>query len=379
MNKKLIAVAVVGAIFAPAVMAQTANPVTLYGTLNVDFETVKAEGAAGTGANASSRNRVSSNSSNFGIRGIEDLGGGTKGWFQIEMGTVAMDVGGGNLAGRNSAVGLQGGAGTVLLGNWDTPYKFSTGDVDAVYNTGFANVVNVSSGNATPTALAGATRNGFDRRSGNSFQYWSPTISGFQGRFGYSANEAKTASNVAVQSNPSLYSLAGTYTGGPLYLAAAYENHKQFANIATAQTTDKGLKFVATFTFGPTKFGVLAEKLTFNGNLAATGLPKTFTPGTASEVQVKTLYFSVRHAMGKNTLRAAYGADSGVRGYGGTQARMSVLGYSYTFSKRTDFYAAYSRIKNEANSRNDYAINGVGGVANGADPSGIGAGFRHTF
>jgi predicted porin len=152
MNKKLIALAIAGATIAPAALAQSANPVTLYGTLNIDFENVKAAGAAGAGVNALSRNRVSANSSNFGFRGTEDLGGGLKAFFQLEMGSVAIDVGGGNLAGRNSAVGLQGSAGTVLLGNWDTPYKSSTGSADAFYGTGIANHVNVTAGNATPPA-----------------------------------------------------------------------------------------------------------------------------------------------------------------------------------------------------------------------------------
>ena len=42
MNKKLIALAVAGATFAPAVMAQSANPVTLYGRIWVMANSVKA-------------------------------------------------------------------------------------------------------------------------------------------------------------------------------------------------------------------------------------------------------------------------------------------------------------------------------------------------
>ena len=389
MNKKLLALAVAGATFAPAVMAQTANPVTLYGTLNVDFESVKATGAAGTGANASTRNRVSTNSANLGFRGTEDLGGGLKAFFQIES-AVPFDTGGGTFASRNSAVGLQGPGGSVLLGNWDTPYKSITGDADAMYNTGIANVVNITSGNATPTGAPGTNRNAFDRRSNNSFQYWSPTFNGFSGRFAYSANEGKTASNALVKQNPSLVSLSGSYSAGPFYVALAHERHTEFGNSASSLSHDKGLKLAATFTFGATKIGFITEQLKFKGNvvgLAGTtpllGLPKSFTAGTASEAKINASYISLRHSIGKHTLRAAYGADRGVKLNGGsanqTKAQMNVLGYSYTFSKRTDFYAVYSKIKNEVNSRNDFAINGVGGVANGADPSGIGAGFRHTF
>ena len=384
MNKKLLALAVAGATFAPAVMAQTANPVTLYGTLNVDFESVKATGAAGTGANASTRNRVSSNSSNLGVRGTEDLGGGLKAFFQIESNIPLDGVGtAGTFASRNSAVGLQGPGGSVLLGNWDTPYKSITGDADAMYNTGLANVVNITSGNATPTGAPGTVRNGFDRRSNNSFQYWSPTFNGFSGRFAYSANEGKTTSSAPVQQNPSLVSLSGSYSAGPFYVALAHERHTEFGNSATSLSHDKGLKLAATFTFGATKIGFITEQLKFKGNIAATGLSKAYTAGASSEAKISASYISLRHSIGKHTLRAAYGADRGVKlnraSSNQTKAQMNVLGYSYTFSKRTDFYAVYSKIKNEVNSRNDFAINGVGGVAAGADPVGIGAGFRHTF
>ena len=59
MNKKLIALAVAGATLAPAAMAQTANPVTLYGRIYVLFENVKADG--GSAAPVTSRNRVNVN------------------------------------------------------------------------------------------------------------------------------------------------------------------------------------------------------------------------------------------------------------------------------------------------------------------------------
>jgi predicted porin len=57
------------------------STVTIYGTLNVDLESVKAESASGDGANLASRNRVSSNASNIGFRGAEELGGGYAAFF----------------------------------------------------------------------------------------------------------------------------------------------------------------------------------------------------------------------------------------------------------------------------------------------------------
>ena len=50
MNKKLIALAVAGACVAPTVMAQTANPVTLYGRIFVSVESVEADGGTAAAA-----------------------------------------------------------------------------------------------------------------------------------------------------------------------------------------------------------------------------------------------------------------------------------------------------------------------------------------
>lgn len=383
MKLKLIALAVASATIAPLAMAQTANPVTLYGTLNIDFESAKASNAF-SGPNVASRNRVSANSSNFGIRGTEDLGGGLKAFFQLEMGSVAIDVGGGNLAGRNSAVGLQGGFGSVLLGNWDTPYKASTGAADVFYGTGIANLVNVVSGNSTPTAVQGATRNGFDRRASNIFQWWSPNWNGLTFRAAYGANEARTNSTAPIQQNPSLTSFSGTYTTGPFTVSGAYEKHDEFANSATQSSKDTGVKFVATAVLGNTTFGLVTERLKFQGNIANTGLSKVFAAGTGTEVKVNSYYASLLHRMGPWALRFAVGGDRGAKpntaaGAPDSRARMLVVGGSYSFSKRTDGYLVFSQIKNDNNSRNDFAINGVTGVSQGADPRGLGIGIRHTF
>jgi hypothetical protein len=108
MNKKLVAVAIAGLLAAPLAQAQTAN-VTLYGRLNMDFEFVNGRfvtpvgqlpagvvqplsctvgWAAGSTTGCITQNptqyRVSSNSSRFGLRGTESLGGGLNAVFQIE-------------------------------------------------------------------------------------------------------------------------------------------------------------------------------------------------------------------------------------------------------------------------------------------------------
>src|SRR5260370_25519674 len=117
MKMKQITLATLAARAAPAAALAKSN-VQIYGTLNADFESVKATGSSGT--NFPSRNRVTSNSSNLGFRGTEDLGQGLRAFFQLES---AVNLHSGTQSGfwapRNSGVGLQGGSGQVLLGQWD--------------------------------------------------------------------------------------------------------------------------------------------------------------------------------------------------------------------------------------------------------------------
>src|ERR1700682_1414331 len=105
MNKKLVVLAVAGAFASPlAVQAQTAN-VTLYGRVNMALEFDKGEQADGSNPTV---NRVSSNSSRFGMRGTESLGGGLNAIFQIES-NVSGDNGNSSrhgIASRETFVGL---------------------------------------------------------------------------------------------------------------------------------------------------------------------------------------------------------------------------------------------------------------------------------
>src|SRR5215211_7202599 len=100
MNKKLLAIAIAGVLAAPLAQAQTAS-VVLYGRLNVDTEVIINQKQDTTPAIKQNIYRVSSNSSRFGMRGTESLGGGLNAIFQIESSIVA-DNSGGTLAGRET-------------------------------------------------------------------------------------------------------------------------------------------------------------------------------------------------------------------------------------------------------------------------------------
>src|SRR5437867_1493372 len=83
MRLKRITLICMGLTGAPLAAHAQQSSVQIYGTANVDVESVRATGAA-SGINFPSRTRVTSNSSNLGFRGTEDLGSGLNAWFQIE-------------------------------------------------------------------------------------------------------------------------------------------------------------------------------------------------------------------------------------------------------------------------------------------------------
>jgi len=167
MKLKRITLVVIGLAGAPAIAAAQST-VQIYGTFNIDAESVEATGAA-SGQNFARRSRVTSNSSNIGFRGNEDLGAGLKAFYQIESAVNFNDgTSSGFWASRNSGVGLQGGWGQFLLGQWDSPYKYSTLRFDPTGDTGIGAYTGILGGTGSITELerpVGAVRLRYSRRA----------------------------------------------------------------------------------------------------------------------------------------------------------------------------------------------------------------------
>src|SRR5713101_6418553 len=132
MQKKLLTMAVAGALAAPCI-ALAQSSVEVYGTVNMAFGKFKYSGAA-AGAPDVSKWDVAQGASNYGLRGRENIGGGLTAWFQIEQNApmersnnIAITP-----ASRNSAVGIQGGFGNIFVGQWTTPWA----DLDALWGIG---------------------------------------------------------------------------------------------------------------------------------------------------------------------------------------------------------------------------------------------------
>lgn len=436
-----VASAVASAVAAPSSVLAANGNVQIYGTINTDYEGVQARGASAaaavprgqlgatpTGVNVPGRDRVTSNSSNIGFRGEEDLGGGLKAIFQVESAigfdnqatfganTANGSAVGGGFATRNTNVGLSSSKwGTLFLGQWDTPYKVLSGAVDPMYFTGIAytgaiigtpgfGVGPVTSGNVTlnaaGTTFANSVNASFERRQGNSVQYWTPEYNGLSGRIMYSANEGKTSDSSALtQVNPTILGLNVAYENGSLYLGYGFERHNDYFGLssiapsaqaipvaafglASATSRDTGNKFVARYGFGHTRLGLIFEQLKYEQNDSSAA-------ATNFNGYNRNAYaLTATHEVGPGTIRALYGRAQGgscslVGGAAcltdGLGAQQYSLGYSYSLSKRTDLYGFYTRVANESGATYQFA-NGAGiGAAAGATSSGFALGMRHTF
>ena len=367
MKKSLIALAVAGAVSAPA-MAATSN-VDIYGNIGLSYDYVN------TGSNVAGEDkklsRVSSNSSRIGFKGSEDLGGGLAAIWQIEQqfdwdnGTQNLlasaapnPVGTGTLANnnglnlRNTFLGLSSKSmGTVLMGKHDTPYKIATGKLDIFSDTSadYNNIV----ANVRGSIL-------FDLRPGNVLAYITPTFNGIHGAIAYVfGNELGTIS----APNQSAWSAMGMYDNGPIFASLAYETH----NNLVGSEDRHAWKLGAGYNFGDGQVGFIYEDAQ-----AIVG---------ANAQNRKAYYLNGQYNMGNIALKAAYGhagkldtvADSGANTYS--------LGADYNLSKRSRLYAQYTKTNNDTNGTYSLGAGGGSSIAAGAgtDPSVFSIGMRHTF
>jgi predicted porin len=375
MQKKVISLALAAGLVAPlAAFADSAN-VTFYGVLDADAEQVKTDKpvAPTATAGASSRGRITSNASRFGLKGSDDLGNGLQAIYQVES-RVALngnDGGSGVFSGlRNTNLGLTGGFGTVFVGNWDTPFKTAHNKVELFDNSSIA----------TATALLGNNQgaNTFNLRQNSSVQYWSPVMSGFQIKGDYSFVNAIAGSAAAT---PSLLSLSAAYDNGPIYVALANEQHRDYTITNTAATTivaaattpalftgqkDSATRLIGAYTVDAFQVGLTYETFTINNGAGVSNKRNAYA-------------LSGKYNLGASNLGASYTKAGDMGATVNSGAKQISLRYGYTMSKRTELYAMYTQISN--NAAGAYNFTDVAGVSTltGAKLSGFGAGLRHTF
>lgn len=264
MKKSLMALATLGTI---AGSAQAQSSVIIYGIVDTGVTyTNKVLNATTrkTGSKFSVDSGVAQGS-RLGFKGVEDLGGGLKALFQLEVGfnndTGALngqDKGTTNLFRRKSVVGLGSSAGTILLGR----------QPDALFEYGSWTSVNDFG------SIVGAVGHNLDRlegtRTNNSVRYDTPNLAGFTANaiYGFGETAGQTGSGQS-------FGFGAQYVVNSLTLFAAYYQSKLgTTNTATAINSASDTSLIGA---------------TFAGSASATAL-KTFSIGASYQAGPARLY-----------------------------------------------------------------------------------------
>lgn len=394
MNKKLMAVAVAGALAAPAAMAQ--STVNVFGSIYVEYSFWSSGANTANTTNPANADVLQAPGSEIGFRGEEKLGGGMSAWFQCASSADFRGVNGDGFCTRNSAVGISGGFGNFFVGNWDTPFKramINTGGRD----TGAFGTAFLLAGNST-TVDQGGNAGVFKRRQRNSINYDSPNFGGFQVLASTSSTNSSTGlTSTDAAAKPRIWSLAGTYKGGPLELAAAYEKHTKAynnstqaaASLSTAGTTlatptvatfagdESGWYLAAAYTLGSVKLGAQLTEQKADTAVATNAKVKAWQLGAEWKIA------------GPHNLHVGYTQADDVKGTAGaamgsrpaaaadTGAKLYQIRYLHDLSKRTTASIGYVNLKNDRSGT--YDLGGMTGTGTGAKSSAVALSIAHKF
>ncbi len=393
---------------------------TVYGTLNVNFQITAARNATDAAQNVKTRNAVSTDSSNIGVRGsliVNEYVGAT---YQCEISANVDGINAAGICGRNSRIGVTGNWGTLFYGNWDTPFKavaYGTKADDPFMNTdvfGYQSIMGSPGFNYRSSAWATASDTkiaGFDVRASNSVGYHSPKWNGLSAKLQYSANEFKNASGTQ---SPELYGAATNWDYGPISILATYERHDDgyaLAGISGTATVARPGTFGATAPNGTGSATVPISSVDtgwrvgagyqLDSPVGATTVGATYEEldlqqggapaGAITEYKRGAWQVALKHRYGAHELRARYSqAASGsvtLNGGGGSTsdygARMLAVGYAYFFASTFQAYLHYGQIFNDAKAQYTFSIGGspavAGSTPKGADPFALGLGLRYAF
>lgn len=356
--------------------------------------------ATAYGADAPVRRvRLGSNISHLGVRGSESLGGGWKAIFQLEVGFLVDEVRAVGFPDRNSAIGVAGPYGQVLLGQWDTPFKSSTiayGPMRLGITQDFPTLMSnpgfgVPVLTTQPTRIGGKADAAFDRRQGNSIQYWSPVLSGIQARLLYSVNEgrgAATAGGPVV--DPKVF--GASLTWGPLgrQVGASWERHEDYfgmsqvagspAGTATNPSSrDEAFKLYGEMKLGPVRVAAFADRIEYRNHDSAVGAIERYRRDAVNLLVQPIVgphrpWFTWTRANAGSCSRVG-GGSCGTSGLGATQV---TAGWLYAFSKRTEVYVVAQWLKNEPSATYG-TLPPLAAPVPGARYTAAGVGMSHFF
>jgi predicted porin len=386
MNKKLMAVAVAGALAAPGVAFAQASSVTISGIFKVGVESLSYGNAVTTRLNKS-QTRVVDNSSRILFNAVEGLGNGMDAIAQLDI-RFSPDAAGFN-SGGNTFVGLRSKTwGQLTLGRWDLHYGKQPDDIASKAGALQATAVSLMD-YIGPNAIANATR------TANVVRYDMPNWNGFNATVAWSANangasEADITNPVAAGSNSrkgDAWNINPSYTNGPWQVGYSYWRSKPDLpavigatpnNVLAGNTVDQRGDVV----YGYYKFGGFKVGAAWNRSKLEAAV------GGALVAEREAWTIPVSYVWGPHNVYAHYTVAKDIKDAAGTDsdtgARMISLAYVYDLSKRTSVGLTYSQIRNEAGINYNHFTSAALGSAdavttNGEDPRLIQATIRHAF
>lgn len=317
--------------------ASNAQTVTLYGRLAVTVNQIDTAGS-------SKLLEVRDNASRFGMRGVEELGGGMQALFGMEMGLSADTGAATNPAFRNTYVGLRGRWGTVALGRLD-----SANPTGSPLYSQIVSLTHFAPNDAGATATSTSMQNARNRTS-NSLGYASPNWSGLSLRTRVYLGGAGTAADPedALRS----WDTGLNYQTGKLKAALGYAKDSRKGGLANNAFEDKwqaGLNYAVLPGLELYVFGGIDRYKN--------------TATTRRDVQyaaVGAAYSVGPHKVVLNLMQRD--VQSSMTG----ERKRQQLSYQYFLSKRTDLQVFFD---------ND----GVDSSRSNVRVRAIGAGVRHNF
>ena len=324
MKKSLVALAAM-ALTGTAFAQSAPSSVTLFGIVDAGIANVS-KNAAGLSWTGMATSNIAS--SQFGLRGSEDLGGGLRAIFELtadlnpENGTfdatAANSMNSGALFRRGSYVGLAGGFGQLTVGRRLNPFILgAAGD-------------QILAGNSTNTARA-AAMNFADFWTKNAITYVSPTMGGLtiHGQYAMSNFAGRAADGT-------MSSLTAIYAAGPFSATAGYEKLDGGLTAAEAAATTGISTVVAAPLVAKKEATFVTAKYVMGAFSVGGGVYQVKVPGAVTRDGTS---INLGYAFSKELLTSVSYND-----YEGT--KVATLQGRYVLSPRTSLYALYNDIDN---------------------------------
>jgi predicted porin len=377
MKKLLLALLAIAGI----TTANAQSSVTVYGILDVGYTGVSTRSSTpATGTLKSQTNKFDqsgSTPSRLGLRGSEDLGGGTSAIFTTEFQLFPQDatLSGNNtngLVNRQTFVGLkQAGYGTASIGTQYTAiFKQGIATDPGEFNDSVGSLIYPASNSNGVTTAA------FTTRVSNSLVAQSDSFAGFRAGALYTANNkdtTQTGPHTGGNTNINGYGLNVDYTWQKLYATAVYQSFKNenpttvASPVATPMTNNFGSNVTdnQTYVAATYDFGILKAYAQWINRKATSAL------NSNQYLQRSAQQIGVRGYVRPNVDAWVSAGTGRYTAYGVGQPTANLVGWqvgsNYYLSKRTALYGIFG-------------VNQTSSTSTGsAGANQYTVGVRHTF